>query len=119
MMKSTAVLLATGIIYLFSIPAFAQSAATLERGKQVFDTWCGICHGVPANPGDMVGTQRLETRYQGVVPGLLEERTNLTPAFIEVVVREGMGMMPFFRRVEVGDSDLDALSAYLTRNNPN
>jgi hypothetical protein len=32
-------------------------------------------------------------------------------------VRNGITIMPFFRKTEVSDSDLDALIAYLTRNN--
>jgi hypothetical protein len=32
-------------------------------------------------------------------------------------VRKGVSVMPFFRKTEIGDADLDALAAYLARNN--
>ena len=32
-------------------------------------------------------------------------------------VRKGVSIMPFFRKTEVTDADLDALAAYLARNN--
>ena len=91
----------------------------VEHGSQVYDKWCRICHGEPASPIDMVGTQKLQERYQGAVPAKLEDRTNLTPEFIETIVRNGLGLMPFFRKIEVSDEDMEALQAYLTRNNPN
>lgn len=102
-----------------SYPVFAQDQALVEQGNQVFDTWCIACHGEPANPIDMIGTQRLQERYQGALPAKLEDRTNLTPEYIEAIVRGGISLMPFFRKTEISDEDMVALKAYLTRNNPN
>jgi hypothetical protein len=31
-------------------------------------------------------------------------------------VRHGVSVMPFLRKTEISDADLDALAAYLTRN---
>jgi hypothetical protein len=30
------------------------------------------------------------------------------------MVRDGISVMPFFRKTEISDADLDALTAYLT-----
>lgn len=119
MKKSKVVLLATLLSVCISAPGYGQDRELIEQGSQVFDTWCRACHGEPANPIDMIGTQRLQERYQGVVPAKLEDRVNLAPIFIETIVRKGISLMPFFRKTEVSDADLEALKAYLTRNNPN
>ena len=92
--------------------AAAQKPAGLERGEVVFEYWCATCHG--AGPG-MPGTAALRAKYGGKVPAPLAERTDLTPGSIRFFVRNGVSIMPFFRKTEVGDADLEALIAYLTR----
>ena len=69
---------------------------------------------MPAIP-EIAPTAALAAKYQGAVPAALSERTDMAPAFIEVMVRQGISMMPFFRPTEISDADLDALAAYLTR----
>jgi hypothetical protein len=56
-------------------------------------------------------------KYQGTLPPLLEERTDMSPELIRTFVRNGITIMPFFRKTDVSDTDLDALVAYLIRNN--
>jgi mono/diheme cytochrome c family protein len=97
-------------------------APEIERGKAVYDKWCVRCHGpglgLPGF-GALPGTQQLGIKYRGSdVPPVLDERTDLVPEFIEVIVRQGISFMPQFRKTEVSDADLEALSAYLTRDNP-
>jgi len=46
---------------------------------------------------------------------LLAERTDLAPDYIRHVVRQGVSVMPPFRKTELSDPDLDELVAYLTR----
>jgi (+)-pinoresinol hydroxylase len=88
----------------------AADAPTLEHGAQVFDKWCMPCHG----HGDQFpGTVALATKYQNKLPGALQDRTDLAPDFVKAVVRTGVSVMPFFRKTEVSDADLDALAAYL------
>lgn len=88
----------------------AAQAPSAERGREVFDYWCAPCHGSgPGNPG----TVALEVRYQGTKPAALEARTDLTPALTEQFVRQGISIMPPFRKTEITDSDLRALAAYL------
>jgi hypothetical protein len=62
------------------------------------------------------GTHQLALKYRGMdIPAVLDERTDLVPEFIEVMVRQGVSFMPQFRKTEISDEELDALSAYLTR----
>jgi mono/diheme cytochrome c family protein len=87
-------------------------AAQLAQGKAVFDKWCAPCHGDgPGKPG----TAALQAMYQGRKPALLEQRTDLVPEVTKTVVRTGVSVMPFFRKTEISDTDLDALAAYLAQ----
>lgn len=93
-------------------PAGAQDDALVQRGKEAYEYWCATCHGSgPGNPG----TTALLAKYKGARPGLLEERTDLTPQAIRFFVRNGISIMPFFRKTEVSDADLDAIGRYLTQ----
>jgi mono/diheme cytochrome c family protein len=93
-------------------PAFGADEATIQKGEKVFDYWCATCHG----PG-LPGTVALQAKYNGAKPALLSERTDLIPPVTKTFVRHGVSIMPFFRKTEISDSDLDALAAYLARNN--
>jgi len=61
----------------------------------------------------MPGTAALEVKYQGSLPAALLERADLTPAVIELFVRNGVSVMPPFRKTEIGDDDLTALASYI------
>jgi cytochrome c5 len=106
-------------------PSAAQPPDTgkpqLERGKDVYDYWCLPCHGTQLGLpgfGAVPGTQQLEIKYRGTdVSPVLEQRTDLVPDFIKVIVRQGVSFMPQFRKTEISDDDLDALATYLVRNN--
>ena len=88
----------------------AGAATELDRGETVFTYWCAGCHS--AGPG-MPGTQALAAKYDGSRPALLRERNDLTPEQIAFFVRNGVSVMPPFRKTEVTDADLDALSTYI------
>jgi (+)-pinoresinol hydroxylase len=92
--------------------AFGADEATVQKGEKVFDYWCATCHG----PG-LPGTVALETKYKGSKPALLSERADLIPPVTKTFVRKGVSIMPFFRKTEISDADLDALAAYIARNN--
>ena len=103
-------------------PSEELTNALERRGREVFDQRCRACHGEipdevfgPAFLSQMPGTALLRDRYRGELPAELEKRTDLSAAYIEAVVRDGLRSMPFFRPTEVSDDDLDALVAYLTR----
>ncbi len=87
-------------------------AAEIDRGHAVFDRWCAPCHAPgPLHPG----TQALAVKYKGTPPAPLEQRTDLTPAVVRFYVRNGVYIMPPFRKTEITDSELEALGAYLSR----
>jgi len=88
-----------------------REEATIRRGDEVYQYWCATCHG--AGPGHP-GTAALRAKYKGARPAVLEERTDLTPRSVRFYVRNGVSIMPFFRKTEVSDADLDAIAAYLT-----
>jgi (+)-pinoresinol hydroxylase len=85
------------------------------RGYVQFERDCVVCHGSgPAKPG----TRALHTKYADKEPALLAQRRDLAPAYVRSVVRHGVYVMPPFRKTELSDADLEAIVAYLTRNNP-
>lgn len=81
-------------------------------GYVLFQTSCAVCHA--SGPGKP-GTRALAAKYKGATPALLEERTDLNATYIKQVVRQGLYVMPFFRKTELSDADLNAIAAYLTR----
>jgi mono/diheme cytochrome c family protein len=92
--------------------AGAQSppqASPLERGQALFAGSCAYCHSqrgfATALLGKRVGPQN----------SILEARTDLSPALIHTVVRHGINGMPWYRRSELSDAQLDDIVAYLTR----
>jgi len=92
--------------------AAAADAPSAAHGKQVFTYWCAPCHG--AGPGHP-GTDALASKYKGKQPGELEKRMDLSEALIRQVVRNGISVMPIFRKTEVSDADLADIVAFLTR----
>jgi mono/diheme cytochrome c family protein len=93
-------------------PADAQNRTAVDAGRDLYQYSCAICHGRGSgNPG----TVALLAKYGGKVPAPLEDRTDLTAATVRFFVRRGVSIMPFFRKTEVSNADLDAIAAYLTR----
>jgi hypothetical protein len=64
-----------------------------------------------------MGTGLLARRYPKD-QALLESRLNLEPAFINTVVRHGLGNMPPISRAEVSDEQLAAIVGYLSPKSP-
>jgi (+)-pinoresinol hydroxylase len=97
--------------------------ARVQEGNEVFQNLCAGCHGADIKNASvgigatMPGTDALAAKYKGAKPARLEERTDLTPQFIKIFVRNGVSVMPLFRKTELSDADMEALSAYLMRNN--
>jgi (+)-pinoresinol hydroxylase len=115
-----AALIVTAASTLMVTSVFAQDqSAQIAQGQQLFQYWCAACHGPGlGNPQQYLpGEAALRAKYKGALPGLLPERTDLTPAFVKVIVRSGISIMPFFRKTEINDQQLDAIAAYLSRNN--
>jgi len=114
-MKNARVGLLVALTLIMTAPAFAapdQDQDQIEKGHKVYDKWCFPCHGTGLGKP---GTDALVAR--GQKPAVLEERTDLSAPVIKTFVRHGVLFMPMFRKTEVSDADLDAIAAYLTRNN--
>jgi (+)-pinoresinol hydroxylase len=114
-MKTVRAGLLVAISLVFAAQAFAAPKpddTQIERGHKVYQKWCYPCHGPGA---DKPGTASLAAR--GQKPAVLAERTDLTPVMIKAFVRHGVLFMPTFRKTEISDADLAAISAYLTKNN--
>jgi mono/diheme cytochrome c family protein len=96
--------------------AMAQPPGSAERGKVKFDHSCAPCHG--AGIGDdgramLPGTDALRIKYQGTLPALLEQRTDLNADAIRTFVRRGTWSMPPFRPTEITEGDIQDIAAYL------
>lgn len=112
-MKNAKVGLLVVLNLMLTSAAFAApDQEQIDRGHKVFDKWCFPCHGTGSGKP---GTDSLAAR--GQKPAVLEERTDLTAPAIKQFVRHGVLFMPTFRKTEISDAELDALAAYLTRNN--
>jgi mono/diheme cytochrome c family protein len=92
----------------------AADAAASPEGHAVFARWCGDCHAPVSERRKMLaGTYVLQQLYKGTKPAALEQRTDLTRAYVKRIVRTGWNIMPPTRKTEITDQQLDALAAYL------
>jgi mono/diheme cytochrome c family protein len=108
------VLVAAGVTSVVAVDVLPDGVSS--QGKQVFDKWCADCHApVSARRQLVPGTYALQEIYNGSKPAALEQRTDLTQAYIKVMVRVGRNVMPPTRKTEISDRQLDALAAYLAR----
>jgi len=97
---------------LWSQTLSAQDDAAARRGNDLYQYWCATCHGRgPGNPG----TTALAAKYKGGLPGVLEDRRDLAAQTIRFAVRRGTSVMPHFRKTEVSDRELEAITQYLTQ----
>lgn len=91
----------------------AHSATSADparvAARATFDKWCGDCHGNAGGPGSIA----LQRKYRGVLPAVLEQRTDLRPDYVTLVVRHGVSFMPSFRKTEISDADLALVATYL------
>jgi mono/diheme cytochrome c family protein len=91
-------------------PRSTPAAGTARSaGGKIFGKWCSDCHSTAEGPGTMA----LQRKYQGARPSVLEQRADLSPAFVKLIVRHGMSFMPSFRKTEISDPDLALLADYL------
>jgi mono/diheme cytochrome c family protein len=118
-MKPLISALIAGLAGLAASPALAAGdSAQVAHGRQVFTYWCATCHSaVPGENGrPLPGTASLMVKYKGAKPAALEDRDDLVPAYTASVIRHGSFGMPFFRKTEISDSDVNDIAAYLGRN---
>ncbi len=88
-------------------------AAEQPDGRELFKQRCGMCH---VSIG--MGVAILSRRQGDASKGLLEERADLSSAFVRAVVRSGIANMPRIARGEVSDPELAAIANYLARGKP-
>lgn len=86
--------------------AYAQSPD--PDGAALFARKCALCHAQGGTGTMMIGLRLGKER------SLLTQRTDLTAAFVSAIVRTGLRSMPPFTRVEVTDSELTRIAAYLS-----
>src|SRR5687767_6515838 len=107
-MKKLFKLLLAGF-YVHAMNVSAQEWISLEQTAPaaLYEEKCGMCH----RAGGM-GTGILGRRL-AAEQALLENRTDLQAAYIETVVRAGVGVMFPISRAEVSDAQLQMLTSYL------
>lgn len=106
--------LAMGVLALGLLGTAARAAApTVSLGAAVYTHWCATCHAPGAGHP---GTESLQLKYAGKLPAVLVERTDLTPQVVSTFVRQGVLLMAPFRKTEITDTELAALSIYVAGN---
>jgi mono/diheme cytochrome c family protein len=99
-----------------SLGAPAANAQDARNGEAVFQLMCAPCHA--AGAGDdgrtmLPGTAALQIKYQGSMPAVLEQRSDLTPEVLAVFLRRGSMSMPPFRKTELSDFEIADIAAYI------
>jgi (+)-pinoresinol hydroxylase len=103
--------LALALIVASALASLASPATGADpKGREVFEQYCSHCHG----PGDAPGTVQL-SRTRGKDKGLLTQRTDLAPEYIAYIVRHGLKSMPPFAPSDLDEAKLQALVAFLAR----
>lgn len=93
--------------------AAEPATSATDSGEAIYQRWCIHCHAAGrGNPG----TESLQVKYDGKVPAVLLDRTDLAPAAVSLFVRQGILSMPPFRKTEITDRELEVLSAYVAKN---
>lgn len=80
-----------------------MDAATLERGKILYEQYCVVCHGeTGAGDGSAVGENRFPATY---APMNLtrEDALGLTDGYIFGIISNGRTLMPSYRRIPSDD----------------
>ena len=112
---AVAAVVAIAMIAAIAVPRTAaneqtnDTASMLGQGKALFHAKCGYCH-LQGGTGTIMLGFRL-----GKDKALLEDRTDLSANYIQHIARAGIGSMPRLTRIEVPDSELKLIAAYLMR----
>lgn len=95
-------------LLLLSGGAFAAETGTQDSGRSLFNASCAFCHGERGH-----ATALLAKRV-GKERAPLEKRSDLQPELIRHAVRHGINSMPWYRRAELSDTELNSIIDYLT-----
>jgi mono/diheme cytochrome c family protein len=83
-----------------------------DSGDALFSNHCGACH-LAMGMGTNLLTKQQVMAGQPPEKGLLANRDDLTADYVKSVVRMGKGAMPRQTRVDITDSELEKVAAYL------
>jgi mono/diheme cytochrome c family protein len=107
----------TALLLLGAIGSAAAAQADRPTdGRTLFVRTCGPCHGAGPAPDGIAmlpGTAALQAKYKGSLSPYLENRADLDADVLRVILRNGQGGMPMFRKTEVTDAEIAAIAAYL------
>ena len=86
--------------------------ASTDSGEALFSNHCGACH-LTMGMGTNLLTKQQVMAGQPPEKGLLTNRDDLTADYVKSVVRMGKAAMPRQTRVDITDSELEKVAAYL------
>ena len=89
-----------------------QDRSSRSAPEALFVEKCGMCHRQMG-----MGTVILARRMDRDV-AMLEQRDDLSAAFVQEAARAGIGNMPRIQRGEVSDAQLAEISRYLGKGKP-
>jgi mono/diheme cytochrome c family protein len=89
------------------------AAAPAPDGKALYTQRCGMCHQTIG-----MGVSILARRPNDASKGFLEDRKDLSAAFVRTVVRSGIANMPRMSRGEVSDPELALIASFLSQGKP-
>lgn len=108
----------TAIAALLAFTGFGAAnaaAPAADIGRATYERWCSHCH----DPGLLhPGTNALTVKYKGTKSGVIREWNDLTPELVRFWVRNGISVMPPFRKTEISDAQLAALAQFLASRTP-
>ncbi len=90
----------------FVTPCIGQEAPV--GGQGLFEKWCSPCHGV----GEAASIF-LDKKYQGAIPGVIEQRNDITRELVTLRIRTQIPGMPAFRPTELTDMEVSQIADYL------
>ena len=80
-----------------------------RSGKVIFELHCAGCH----DPGAAHAATKQLALVRGKDLAVIKERTDLVPAYIKYIVRDGLLEMPPFRPTDINNTELDNLATYI------
>ncbi len=93
------------------LPA-GDRTATTANGQTLFSNRCGACHLLGGMGTNLLTKERMQLGESPAM-GMLTNRQDLTELYVKTVVRYGKLAMPRQTRVDVTDSELDAIAKFL------
>lgn len=94
------------------VPSVGTRVVAPITGRDLYAYHCAECHGEgPGHPG----TSALQLKYEGDPPALLTRRKDLDVDAIRLFVRSGVNAMPYFRKTEISDAEVDRIAAYIVQ----